>query len=443
MKKEIWNPEMECKDPRKMRILQERRFLSIVRWAYNKSPFYRKKFDEAGISPSHIHSLKDITKIPFIYKDDLRASQERMPPYGEHCTSPEKIYRTYWSTGTTGRPTFMGVSYQEALYWDDVAARSLHSSGLRKGDLFHHATQLSSFAGGYGFLQAAQLIGANIIPAGAGNTERHLWLISMLKPRFIKILPSYANYMAEVGHKMGMNMSASSIERIFLSAEPAPPALRREIERKWGAVTFDSYGLSDVGQPQTYECYLHDGLHVISDWNFTEIIDPETKEPIQEEGKEGIVVFSNLVRKTMPIIRFWTNDLTSWRSFQPCPCGRTSPRIAPVYRRVDDMVKIKGVNFWKGAVWPVLTEYPELAGEHRVVVETRRGKDYLKILAELREGIQPDIEKLQNLLKGKFQSVLFIKVDEIEIVPFGTLEKSEHKAKTVLDLRKEKPVSID
>ena len=432
----FWNVEMEAMAPKKMRALQEGRFLSIVRWAYRKTPFYRKKFEESGLSPGDIRSLKDIIRIPFTYKDDFRASQERMPPYGEHCASPEKIHRTYWSTGTTGRPTFMGVSYREARYWDDVIARSLFSSGLRKGDSFHHATQLSSFAGGYGFLQAAQLIGANIIPAGAGNTERHISLISTLKPRFMKILPSYANYMAEVGYKMGIDMSASSIERIFLSAEPSPPPLRREIERKWGALTYDSYGLSDVGQPQSYECDRHDGLHDIPDWNLTEIIDPETKEPILEEGKEGILVFTNLVRKAMPVIRFWTNNPTSWKSYERCACGRTSARTAPVYRRVDDTIKVKGVNFWPSAVWTVLGEQPGLTGTHQILVETRGGKDHLKIIAESIEGFQIETKKLEETLKTRFQSSLFIKVDEIEIVSSGSLQTSEHKAKTVLDLRK-------
>ena len=436
MKERVWNPAMERMAPRTMRALQEKRFLSIVHWAYRKTSFYRKKFEKAGIIPSDIRSLKDIVKIPFTYKDDFRVSQENLPPYGEHCVSPERIYRTYWSTGTTGRPTFMGVSYREAIYWDDVIARSLFSSGLRKGDFFHHATQLSSFAGGYGYLRAAQLIGANIIPAGAGNTERHIWLISTLKPRFIKILPSYANYMAEVGNKMGIDMSASSVDRIFLSAEPSPQMLREEIERKWGAVTYDSYGLSDVGQPQTFECDQHDGLHDIPDWNLTEIIDPETKEPIQEEGKEGILVFTNLVRETMPIIRFWTNDPSAWKTFQPCICGRTSGRITPVLRRVDDTIKVKGVNFWPSAVWAVLGGQAALAGPHRILVETREGKDYLRIVAELKEEIQIKTFELQDTLKNKFQSVLFMKVDEIELVPFNSLKTDEHKVVPLTDLRK-------
>jgi phenylacetate-CoA ligase len=436
--KKFWNPEMETMDPQKMRTLQEERFLSIVRWAYKKTPFYRRKFDQIGVSPSDIRSLDDIHKIPFTYKDELRESQEKMPPYGEHCASPERIYQTYWSTGTTGRPTFMGVSYKEARYWVDVIARSLFSCGLRRGDLFHHATQLSSFAGGYGFLWGAQVIGANIIPAGAGNTERHLWLISTLKPNFIKILPSYANYVAEAGYKKGIDMSVSSIERIYFSAEPSPPDFRRDIERKWGAITYDSYGLSDVGQPQSYECDVHDGHHAVQDWCLTEIVDSETKEPIQEEGKEGVLVYTNLVRKTMPIIRFWTNDLSSWRSPEPCVCGRTSPRIDPVYCRVDDVIKVKGVNFWPGAVWTVLGGQKELAGTHRIFVESRRGKDYLRIVAELKERAKPDTQKRIDALKSKFQAALFIKVDEIELVPFGSLEAGEHKGKTLVDLRKEK-----
>jgi phenylacetate-CoA ligase len=435
MAKKVWDPKMECMDPRKMKMLQKNRFISLVRWSYEKSPFYRKKYDQAGIHPEDIRSLADIARIPFIYKDDLRASQEAKSPYGEHCIQPEKIFRTYWSTGTTGRPTFMGVSYKEALYWDRVIARSLYSCGLRKGDLFHHATQLSSFAGGFSFLVAAQLIGANIIPAGAGNTERHIQLIAKLKPGFLKILPSYANYVAEVAYKMGIDLSASSVNRIFLSAEPSPPALRQEIERKWGATTYDSYGLSDIGQPQAYECNRRDGLHDIPDWNFTEIIDPETKEPIHEIGKEGVLVYTNLVRKDMPIIRFWTNNPTAWKSFDPCACGRTSARIFPICRRVDDTIKVKGVNFWPSAIWTILSDQPELAGTHQIVVETRGGKDYLKIIAECKEGVAAETETLDNTLKNKFQSSLFIRVDEVEILPFGSLETGEHKAKTLLDLR--------
>jgi len=423
----------------RMRALQEERFLSLIRWAYKKTPFYRRKFDEAGLSPSQIRSLDDIVKIPFTYKDDLRASQEKMPPYGEHCASPERIYQTYWSTGTTGRPTFMGVSYREAHYWVDVIARPLFASGLRKGDLFHHATQLSSFAGGYGHLWAGQLIGANIIPAGAGNTERHIWLISTLRPSFLKILPSYANYVADVAYKMGIDMSASSVNRIYLSAEPAPKDLRREIERKWGAITYDNYGLSDAGQPQAYECDFHDGLHGIDDWCLTEIIDADTKEPIRQEGKQGVLVYTNLVRRAMPILRFWTADVTSWKRFEPCACGRTAPRIAPISGRIDDMIKVKGVNFWPGAVWTVLAGQPELAGTHRIFVQTRAGKEYLRIVAEMKEeGASADPAQLVDGLKSKFQSVLFIKVDEIELVPFGTLEVSEHKEKTLVDLRKDK-----
>jgi phenylacetate-CoA ligase len=231
-------------------------------------------------------------------------------------------------------------------------------------------------------------------------------------------------------------MSASSVDRIFLSAEPSPQTLRKEIERKWGAVTYDSYGLSDVGQPQAYECDVHDGLHDIPDWNFTEIVDPETNESIQEEGKEGVLVYTNLVRRAMPIIRFWTNDPTFWKTSAPCECGRTSARIAPVYRRVDETIKVKGVNFWPSAIWTVLAGQPELAGTHQIVVETRSGKDYLKIAAELKEGIQIKTAELKDALKNRFQSALFIKVDEIELVPFNSLKTNEHKVVTLTDLRK-------
>ncbi|MFC1816255.1 phenylacetate--CoA ligase family protein [Thermodesulfobacteriota bacterium] len=440
MKGKIWNVDMECMDPHKIKELQENRFLSLINLAYKKTQFYRKKFDDADLSLSDIRSLKDIVKIPFTYKDDLRVSQERMPPYGEHCVAPEKIRQTYWSTGTTGRPTIMGVSNKEALYWNDVIARMIVACGGREGDLLHHATQLSGFPGGYVFLRAAQLIGTNIIPAGAGNTERHLWLISTLKPRFLKILPSYANYMAEVGYKMGIDMRASSVEVIHLSAEPSPPVLRRELEHKWGALTYDNYGLSDIGQPQAYECELRNGLHNIPDWSLTEIIDPETNEPIEEEGKEGVLVFTNLVRKTLPIIRFWTNNPSSWKSYQPCDCGRTTARIEPVSRRLDDMIKVKGVNFWPSAIWTVLEEWPELTGMHRVLVETRSGKDYLKITAEVKREAQIEKQRLISALKKRLQSALFIKVDEMEIVPSGTLKITEHKEKTVIDLRKDKAV---
>jgi len=244
-----------------------------------------------------------------------------------------------------------------------------------------------------------------------------------------------------VGYRVGIDVSASSVDQILLSAEPSPEALRREIERKWSAHSFDGYGLSDVGQPQAHECELHDGLHDISDWNLTEIVDPETKEPIQEPGREGILVFTNLVRKAMPAIRFWTNDITSWKSFEPCACKRTSARIVPISRRVDDILKVKGVNLWPTAVWTVLGGQSELTGMHRITVETRGGKDYLKIVAEVKEGIQIEKDRLVDSFKSKFQSTLFFKVDEIELVPSGSLQKSEHKEKVIIDMRKEAPPS--
>ncbi len=436
MQSKAWNTELECMDQQRMKKLQEERFLSVARWAYTKTRFYRNKFHQAGITPDDIRSLKDVVKIPFTTKDELRVSQEKSPPYGEHCALPGHIYQTYWSTGTTGFPTLMGVSRREAAYWCDAVARSLFSSGLRKGDKFHHATQLSSFAGGYLFLRAAQLVGANIIPAGAGNTERHVWLISKLKPTFIKILPSYANYLAEKGYEMGIDMSISSVKQIYLSAEPASPALREIIGRKWGAVTYDNYGLSDIGQPQAYECDTHDGLHELPDWCLTEIVDPETQESIEQAGREGVLVYTNLVRRAMPILRFWTANPTSWKTFDPCSCGRTAPRIHSVYRRLDDTVKIKGINFWPGAVWLVLKDYPQLTGVHRIFLESRSGKEYLRIVAELRKETGPGSEKLRNALTDRFRSALFISVDEIELAPSGTLQASEHKDKAVVDLRK-------
>ncbi|RJR30911.1 MAG: phenylacetate--CoA ligase family protein [Desulfobacteraceae bacterium] len=432
----FWNKEVECLELEKARRLQEERFLSIVKWAYAKTPFYKRKFDEAGITPDDIRSVNDVVKIPFTKKDDLRISQENQPPYGEHCALPAEIFQTYWSTGTTGFPTLMGVSKTEADYWLDVVARSLYSTGLRKQAKFHHATQLSSFPGGYLFLSAAQRIGANIIPAGAGNTERHIWLISKLKPTFIKILPSYANYLAEKGYDMGIDMSASSIKQVYLSAEPAPPDLRTMIEKKLGAVTYDNYGLSDIGQPEAYECEAHDGLHVIPDWCLTEIIDPETKEPIHEAGREGVLVYTNLVRKTMPMVRFWTANPSCWKTFDPCTCGRTAPRIMSVYRRVDDMIKVKGVNFWPGAVWSVLKDYAQLTGVHRIFLESREGKEYLRIAAEIKKDVIPEAGGLKNALIERLRSALFIQVDEMELVPPGTLQAAEHKDKAVVDLRK-------
>jgi phenylacetate-CoA ligase len=427
---------METMNAEGMKSLQEERFLSIVRWAYKRTSFYREKFQSACISPSDIRSMDDIRKIPFIYKDDLRISQEKNPPYGGHCASAEQICQTYWSTGTTGKPTLMGVSKKEARYWTDVIARNLFACGLRNGDRFHHASQLSSFAGGFGFLLGAQLIGANVIPAGAGNTRQHVWLISKLKPRFLKILPSYANYVAETGNKMGIDMRACGVKRIFLSAEPAPPALRRDIEQKWGAITYDNYGLSDVGQPQAFECDEHNGLHAFQDWCLTEVVDLETKLPITEKGREGVLVYTNLIRRAMPAIRFWTNNISAWKSFKPCACGRTYPRIEPVQSRIDDMMKIKGVNFWPSAVWAVVGGHKELAGTHRIIVESRGGRDYLKVILELKEDTGTiNIPGLCETLKSKFQSALFIQVDEIEIVPFGTLEISAHKDKTIVDRR--------
>jgi phenylacetate-CoA ligase len=330
----------------------------------------------------------------------------------------------------------MGVSKSEATYWVDVAARSLYSAGLRKGDKFHHATQLSSFAGGYLFLWAAQIVGANIIPAGAGNTERHAWLISKLKPTFIKILPSYANYLVEKGYAMGFDMSMSSVDHIYLSAEPAPPDLRKILEKKWGAVTHDNYGLSDLGQPQAYECDSHDGLHVVPDWCLTEIIDPKTHEPIDEVGREGVLVYTNLMRKAMPVLRFWTANPTSWKTFDPCSCGRTAPRINAVYRRLDDTIKAKGVNFWPGAVWSVLKDYPELTGVHRIFLESRGGKDYMRIVTEIKNQSLPGTDELKTSLIGRLRSALFITVDEIELVPPGTLDAAEHKDRMVVDARK-------
>ena len=435
-KVDVWDEEKELLDRKKMREFQEEHFVSIIRWAYENTVFYRRKFDEAGIKPSDIRSLDDSVKIPFTTKDELRKSQEEAPPYGLHCARPSDIYRTFWSSGTTGRPTFVGFTQEECKLWDNINARSFWSAGLRPKDIFHHATRLDSFVGGYTCLAAAQQMGCNIIPAGPGNTERQIFLINTVKPTFIKILPSFALHVAEVALKTGVDFSTSSIKSIYLSAEPSPDAMRRNIEKKWGATTFDNYGCSDLGQPSAFECEFKMGMHDIPDWQYTEIVDPETKKIINEIGKEGGLVYTSLIRRGMPLIRFWTNDLGSWHSFDVCECGRTAPRINRVMKRLDSKLKIKGVNFWPEVVLDVISRYEELSGDYRIVVSNPKGKDHLKVLVECK-GKTPDsiLGGLQRELKEKLNSAAFIKVDELVLVPFQSLETTDHKAKRVEDLR--------
>jgi len=430
----IFNERAECLDPKSLKELQSERLKTFVARVYAKSSFYKEKMDCLGVSPLKIKSIDDIVKLPFTVKEDLRDYY----PFGLFTESLDQVREVHVSSGTTGNPVVSGYSQSDLDLWAEVIARSLCCAGAKPGDMIQVAYGYGLFTGGIGLHYGSLKLGLTIIPCSSGQTKRQLKLMNDFKPRILACTPSYALYMAETAKELGMTPSDSSWQIGIFGAEPWSESMRGEIERLWGLSAFDIYGLSEIiGPGVACECEFKKGLHVCSDVFFPEVIDPKTLEPLPP-GCPGELVITPFTKTGMPLFRYRTRDIVTLEH-EPCACGRTSPRISKVLGRTDDMIVVRGINVFPSQIEKVLLAIEGTQPHYQLVVEREpNGLDRLEVLVELEESFFSDeVKRLQSFelrVAKEIESVLGIGV-KVRLVEPKTLERSEGKAKRIIDKR--------
>ena len=427
-----WDAPIETIQTAKLRELQLQRLKeTVVRAA--RSPFYGERLTQAGVSADRINSLDDLWKIPFTTKDDLRARGREM------LTVPlTEIVRLHASSGTTGQATVIYYTRRDIETWADLVARSMYMTGVRPGDVFQNMMGYGLFTGGLGFHYGGERLGALTIPAGAGNSARQLQLMQQFGSTVIHIIPSFALYLLNTFAKHGLDPRDLPLRIAFVGAEPHSEDMRRRIEAAYGLKAYNSYGLSEMNGPGVaFECPEQNGMHVWEDAFLLEVLDPETLEPVGP-GQVGELVFTNLTRQGMPLLRYRTRDLASYDD-SPCPCGRSSRRLSRIQGRSDDMLIVKGVNIFPLQIDQVLMAMPEVGSHYLVEVSRENFSDLMHVKVEVQASFfQEDLKyltKLQKRITEALKSELLV-TPKVELVEPNTLPRTEGKAQRVVDKRK-------
>ncbi len=430
---DYWNSRVERAPLEELQELQERKLRQLVDNVYRTSPFYRKRFKEAGVKPENIKSLADITKLPFTYKKDLRDNY----PTNMFCVPMNQVVRFHVSSGTTGKPTVVGYTRGDVDCWTTSLARALTACGLGRGDIMQISYGYGLFTGGLGLHYGAEEIGASVIPMGVGNTERQIELMVDLHATAIACTPSYLLHMNEVANKMNINIKEDTDLKVaVLGAEPWSLETRKRIEDSMGIKAYDIYGTSEMSGPLFTECKEQDGIHVWADHFLLEVID-KNGDPVKE-GQRGELVITTLSKEALPLIRYRVGDITILNN-KECKCGRTHPRIMRILGRSDDMLIIRGINVFPSQVESVLMTIPEV-GEHFQIVAERKGElDDLTIRVEVtKAGFSDklaDLMKLEKKIQYELKKVLQLQT-KVELVDTGTLPRSQGKSQKVIDKRK-------
>lgn len=430
----IWNPTFECMSREDMHRCQSRRLSDMVERVYHNVPFYRNKMQEAGIHPEDIQSVDDLSKLPFTTKQDLRDNY----PYGLFAVPMSEIVRVHASSGTTGKPTVVGYTRKDLGTWSEVVARTLTCAGAHKHDVVHIAYGYGLFTGGLGLHYGSEKIGATVIPVSGGNTQRQLQIMQDFGSSILACTPSYALYLAEALEEFKIKRSDLKLRVGVFGAEPWTENMRREIEAKWSIKAIDIFGLSEViGPGVSAECSEQNGLHVFEDHFIPEIVDPVTLKPMAE-GETGELVFTTVTKEGLPLLRYRTRDLTSL-NYEKCGCGRTLVRMKKCTGRSDDMLIIRGVNLFPSQIETVLLNMSETKPHYMIIVDRVNNLDTLEVWVEVEQEFFMDrISEFQNLtrkIQHNIESATGLGVN-VKLVEPKTIERSEGKAKRVIDKRK-------
>ena len=434
--KEYLDPKIETATVKEIQKVQEAKLAKQLDYLFARSLFYKDKFKAAGIRRKDYRCLSDLGRFPFTTKEELRESQASHPPLGKHVAADlDDIIRVHSSTGTTGKPSFVGITRHDAKVWTHITARSFYTQGCRKSDIVIHAAGLTMFVAGLSSKDAIELIGAMFVPIGTGASEKAVMAIQMLKATAMHCTPSYATYFADwIRREAKLEPRELGLKKLFCGAEPGAgiPAVRAKLQQDWGARVTEGLGNADMAPIIFSECPEQSGMHFNGqEYVLVEIIDPESGASLPiEKGVTGELVYTSLDRECVPLLRFRTRDRVTVLD-TTCPCGRTSFKLRCI-GRTDDMLIVLGVNVFPSAVRDIVSSFhPRTTGEIQIVLDEPGPKvaPPVKIVAEY-GAESSDLPELKSEIEKKIKATLSI-ASAVELVPAGTLPRYEMKGQLI------------
>lgn len=428
-----FNQDIETASREYLHAIQSARLIKMVYNCYNNVPFYKDKFDQAGIAPQDIKSIDDIVNLPFTVKQDLRDNY----PFGLFAVPKEKLVRIHASSGTTGKQTVVGYTQGDVERWSEGSARALVAAGGTESDYIHVSYGYGLFTGGLGLHYGAEMVGATVIPVSSGNTSRQVQILQDFGSNIICCTPSYAMFIGETIKEMGINPDDLPLRAGIFGAEPWSENMRKEIEKSLSIKAYDIYGLSEIAGPGVaYECCAQNGMHICEDFFYPEVVDPDTLLPVPD-GTFGELVFTCIGKEALPLVRYRTRDISAL-THETCSCGRTLVKMHKPRGRSDDMLIIRGVNVFPSQVEHVILSLG-MEPNYQIVVDRVNNLDVMTVNIEMSDALFSDsvrrIEETEQRIRGSLQNTLGVAAS-VHLVEPRTLPRSEGKAVRVVDKRK-------
>lgn len=439
--------QVESLGREQLRLLQDERLRNIISYVSERVPFYQEMFRRLDLQPGDIRSVEDLPKLPFTRKQDLKDHY----PFGLLAVPREQTIRVHASSGTTGKATIVCYTRKDIDLFSEVMARSFVAAGVRPGMLLHNAYGYGLFTGGLGIHYGGEALGLTVIPVSGGMTQRQVTLILDLKPDVLCCTPSYAQTLGEEFRKRGIGPDELSLKYGLFGAEPWTEAIRADIDASLGLRATNLYGLSEIiGPGVSQECIEERaGSHIWEDHFYPEVVDPDTGQPLPD-GEAGVLVFTHLTREAMPLLRYWTGDIT-YLTHKPCSCGRTHVKMGPIRGRADDMLIIRGVNLYPTQVEEILLSIADVAPHYQLVVTRTGPLDDVELRAEVSPALfqtlaqdvlndeiieaNTQMRELRATIQHAIKGALGLTM-KVSLAAPGTIPRSEGgKLKRTLDLR--------
>lgn len=438
MHRPYWNEDIETIKPAALRQVENEYLRTQLDYVWTHSAFYQAKFAEAGVKRADIRETADLPLLPFTEKDECRRSQQEHPPFGNYlATTQEQVIRVHKTSGTTGRALYVALTHRDRNLMNECAARSFWAAGMRPSDMVVHCLNYCLWVGGFSDHENVETTGATVVPFGVGKTALLIQTIRELGINAISATPSYMLPLAEAALAQGINPRDLGLRKGFLGAEPgmSEPGVRARMEETWGMRAMDAnFGMADILSIMGSECEYRQGLHFQAQGAVAvELIEPDSGTPLSiTEGNEGELVYTHILKEAQPLVRYRARDVVRILGTGPCACGRTSFRFR-ILGRSDDMLHVRGVNVFPTGVGNVLASLSDqLSGEFLIVVDHPPPHQYLRIQVELAKHLVPYSEgTLLEQIKHALREQLNFRA-EPELVPYGTLPRTEQKARRVI-----------